>query len=80
MLFCFLRQLTPLKDQIDALIKRQEAGEDVAAEIARLTEEKASQSKMVKVNRNTRLDNRIIDLRTRANNAIFRIQVCCVEF
>jgi len=57
------------------LIKRQEAGEDVAAEIARLTEEKASQSKMVKVNRSTRLDNRIIDLRTRANNAIFRIQV-----
>lgn len=27
------------------------------------------------MNRNTRLDNRIIDLRTRANNAIFRIQV-----
>jgi aspartyl-tRNA synthetase len=27
-----------------------------------------------KVSRNTRLDNRIIDLRTRANNAIFRIQ------
>ncbi len=63
-----------IQDQIDALVKRQEAGEDVAAEIARLTEEKASQSKMVKVGRNARLDNRIIDLRTRANNAIFRIQ------
>lgn len=63
-----------IQDQIDALVKRQEAGEDVAAAIAKLTEEKASQSKMVKVIRKTRLDNRIIDLRTRANNAIFRIQ------
>jgi aspartyl-tRNA synthetase len=63
-----------IQAQIDELLKKQEAGEDVAAELAKLKEEKAAVSTRVKVGRSTRLDNRIIDLRTRANNGIFRIQ------
>ena len=57
-----------LQAQIDALEARRAAGEDVAAELDKLTEAKASLAKQVKVSRKLRLDNRVIDLRTRANN------------
>lgn len=63
-----------IQAQIDALLVRKAAGEDVDAEVTRLTEAKAAVATHVKVSRKLRLDNRVIDLRTRANNAIFRIQ------
>ena len=63
--------------EIDALIAQRKEGErddELEAKIEKLTEQKATMSKLVKIKRNKRLDHRIIDLRTRANNAIFRIQ------
>ncbi|EDR24016.1 aspartyl-tRNA synthetase, cytoplasmic, putative [Entamoeba dispar SAW760] len=46
-------------------------------EYAKLLKEKASAQKYVKVSQDTRLDNRMLDLRTVTNIAIFRIQSAC---
>eukprot|EP01090_Pellita_catalonica_P011293 TRINITY_DN2287_c0_g1_i1.p1 TRINITY_DN2287_c0_g1~~TRINITY_DN2287_c0_g1_i1.p1 ORF type:complete len:681 (-),score=164.63 TRINITY_DN2287_c0_g1_i1:39-2081(-) len=67
--------------RLDKLIRRArkkiDAGGDAAAlekEIEDLQQQKSAANKYVWPNQQTRLDNRIIDLRTQANQAIFRIQ------
>lgn len=63
-----------LDARIAALEERKVKGEDVDAELKKVQVEKETMAKRVKVSKKLRLDNRVIDLRTRANNAIFRIR------
>jgi len=48
--------------------------ESLTAELVNLQNQKAQAQKYVKVNRETRLNHRILDLRTQANQGIYRLQ------
>jgi len=68
-------EIAELEAQIRTLELSSEAKETtVQANIAELQKKKAAAQKYVVVSQDTRLDNRVIDLRTPANQAIFRVQ------
>lgn len=49
-------------------------GKELLAQVQKLVDEKGKAQKYVAVNLQTRLDNRVLDLRTQANQAIFKIR------
>jgi len=55
-------------------IKAEEEKKSLIVEQEKLQKEREAAQKYVKVDRETRLNNRILDLRTQANQAIFRLQ------
>ncbi|KAL7716574.1 aspartate--tRNA ligase [Entamoeba marina] len=72
------KAVTAVEEKIAKFVKDNE-GKDLTKrplkdEYNKLLKEKASAQRYVKVKQDTRLDNRIIDLRTTTNIAIFRIQ------
>lgn len=73
-----IKQIQSEIDAIEAKIEQaQKDGKDATKlkkKVADLTKKKSQAQKYVKVGQKTRLDNRVLDLRTAANNAIFRIQ------
>jgi len=73
------RNLKEIDDKIAAVQailagKEGEEKETLEKQIAELIKSKDVATKFVVVDQSTRLDNRIIDLRTQANQAIFRLQ------
>lgn len=66
-------EITRLQSEVQGK-EESEEGKKIVAEIEKLTKQKAETAKYVKVKRETRLDNRVIELRTQANQAIFRLQ------
>eukprot|EP01102_Stenamoeba_stenopodia_P012445 TRINITY_DN3941_c0_g1_i1.p1 TRINITY_DN3941_c0_g1~~TRINITY_DN3941_c0_g1_i1.p1 ORF type:complete len:607 (+),score=209.55 TRINITY_DN3941_c0_g1_i1:94-1821(+) len=72
------KQIKEYNAQIEELNKQlAEEGSDkekINAQIAELTKAKSEAQKYTAVSRKQRLDNRVIDLRTSTNQAIFRVQ------
>jgi len=74
------QQIKKIQAQIDEIVKStpkdatEEQKKKIAQQVEELTAQKVAAQKYVKVERDVRLNNRIIDLRTQANQAIFRLQ------
>jgi len=68
------KKLEEVKAKREAAAEGTEEHKQLKAEEDALVEQKSSAQKFVKVSRSVRLDNRILDLRTQANQAIFIIQ------
>ena len=77
-------EMAAIQAKIDALRASKPEGdftEEEKAELERLAAEKTAAHKYVKPNQDTRLNNRVLDLRTPANQAIFRLQsAVCMLF
>jgi aspartyl-tRNA synthetase len=73
-----IRKIQAEASAVEAELEQaKKEGKDVTelqAKLEDLSRQKSEAQKFVKVGQKTRLDNRILDLRTSANNAIFRIQ------
>jgi len=66
-------KITEAEKQL-AEAKTEEEKKGIVAQIEKLQAEKTAAQKYVKVDRDTRLNNRILDLRTQANQGIFTLQ------
>jgi len=67
-------KITDIEKQIEEKKNKKEDTKELEEKFKSLELEKSQAQKYVKIKRETRLNNRIIDLRTRANQAIFKIQ------
>jgi nondiscriminating aspartyl-tRNA synthetase len=68
------KEVAALEEQIKALEITDAKDKETQDKITDLQKKRAAAQKYVVVNQDTKLDNRVLDLRTPANQAIFRIQ------
>lgn len=68
------QKIRSVQEKRQGLTPDSEEDTKLKAEEAELVKQKSAAQKYVKVSRETRLDNRVLDLRTPANQAVFRVQ------
>eukprot|EP01091_Cochliopodium_minus_P009757 TRINITY_DN2473_c0_g1_i1.p1 TRINITY_DN2473_c0_g1~~TRINITY_DN2473_c0_g1_i1.p1 ORF type:complete len:583 (-),score=249.74 TRINITY_DN2473_c0_g1_i1:91-1818(-) len=75
------QDILEISKQIEILKENKESTEEIKNQILELEDRKSKTMKYVSISRKVRLDNRVIDLRTLANQALFRLQsAVCLLF